>query len=102
MGEDETNETVLAVSSEFSADPKQCSAHSTCAHLDGDCCPGKDGKYLDCCHAECSRHSKCEALEGYCCPNTDGVMLECCEDETNETTPLTMPNSPLGRSNAVR
>lgn len=27
-----------------------CSAHPKCAHLEGDCCPTKDGVMLDCCN----------------------------------------------------
>ena len=29
-----------------STDMAQCSAHSECAHLNGDCCPTKSGFYL--------------------------------------------------------
>ena len=58
-----------------SAPASQCSAHGACVGLEGECCPTKDGVYLDCCHGEtrgreCSINPQCASsgLSGNCCP----------------------------------
>jgi len=75
--------------------PAQCSAHSECSHLGGDCCPTTAGVQLDCCDDDsdgttpplggaqlCSAHPECvEAqLGGDCCPAPGGIFLECCAE----------------------
>eukprot|EP00450_Noctiluca_scintillans_P022186 CAMPEP_0194525432 /NCGR_PEP_ID=MMETSP0253-20130528/60891_1 /TAXON_ID=2966 /ORGANISM="Noctiluca scintillans" /LENGTH=704 /DNA_ID=CAMNT_0039370161 /DNA_START=41 /DNA_END=2153 /DNA_ORIENTATION=+ len=68
-----------------------CSLHSGCAGLPGDCCPTDSGRMLGCCYskdgsdqeddlvvATCFAYPACKHLPGDCCPDEDGEMLACC------------------------
>lgn len=51
-----------------SAPAKECSAHSKCGGLEGNCCPTADGVYLDCCEGTYTyRNEKCHGNQ--CCPD---------------------------------
>merc|ERR1711904_159625 len=51
-----------------SAPAKQCSAHSKCAGLEGNCCPTAEGVFLDCCEGAYTYQSeKCTGNQ--CCPD---------------------------------
>jgi len=60
-----------------------CSAHESCVHLAGDCCPDAMGMRLACCDhpgRACSLNPACVALNlaGNCCPSNDNIFLQCC------------------------
>jgi len=43
--------------------------------------------------SQCSSHSRCAHLEGDCCPAPDGTMLACCNDRPEESVPP-VPETP--------
>merc|ERR1711904_237022 len=56
------------IASLSSAPAKQCSAHSKCAGLEGNCCPTAEGVFLDCCEGAYTYQSeKCTGNQ--CCPD---------------------------------
>merc|ERR1711904_165928 len=56
------------IASLSSAPAKECSAHSKCAGLEGNCCPTAEGVFLDCCEGAYTYQSeKCTGNQ--CCPD---------------------------------